>query len=86
MKRYQYHLDFSETILSRYQYYCGLHQNYLKVCIHQAKVSYIQKLISEARMNPHLSGQLWAGVNSVLGRYHRKQASIDSYLTFTGIS
>ena len=61
-------------------------KNYLKVCIRQAKVSYIQKLISEAKRNPHLSGQLWAGVNSVLGRYHRKQASIDTSLSLDSVN
>ena len=33
-------------------------KNYLKICTRQAKLSYIQQLISEARRAPHLSGQL----------------------------
>ena len=54
-------------------------KNYLKIRTHQAKLSYIQQLISE-------SGQLWAGVNSVLGRHHRKQASMDTSLSLDSVS
>ena len=54
---------------------------YLKILFQQAKVSYIQQLISDTRRNPHLSEQLWAGVNSVLGRHHRKQSGIDAALS-----
>ena len=33
-----------------------------------------------------MSGQLWAGVNSVLDRYHRKQASIDTSLSLDSVN
>ena len=61
-------------------------KNYLKICTRQAKLSYIQQLISEARRAPHLSGQLWAGVNSVLGRHQRKQASVDTSLSLDSVN
>lgn len=61
-------------------------KNHLKVCICQAKVSYIQKLIHRTGRSPHLSGQLWAGVNSVLGHFRRKQASIDTSLSLDSVN
>ena len=61
-------------------------KNYLKFCTRQARLSYIQQLISEVRKASHLSDQFWAGVNSVLGRHHRKQASIDISLSLDSVN
>ena len=45
----------------------------------------IQQLIVEARRNPHLSGQLWTDVNTVMGRCQSKQSGINDTLSLDSV-
>ena len=49
-------------------------KSYLKILFQHAKVSYIQ------------GGIPWAGINSVLGRHHRKQSGMDVALSLDSIN
>ena len=56
-------------------------KNRLKHLVREAKLSYVQKLIVEAKNDPRLSGGLWSGINNVMGHYRRKNSAMDVSLS-----
>ena len=58
-------------------YYKSLKNN-LKVTIHEAKLSYLNSLLKPSQSNPSLAGNLWSGINMVIGRQKKREGGINS--------
>ena len=56
-------------------------KNKLKVSIREAKLSYLNSLLQKSKSNPSTAGDLWSGLNMLIGRQRRKCDGIDSELS-----
>ena len=61
-------------------------KNHLKCLIREAKLNYVKSLISQAKQNPQSAGELWHGVNDVLGRYQVRDSGINTALSLDSIN
>jgi len=50
----------------------------LKITIREAKLSYLNSLLELSQSNPSLAGDLWSGINMVIGRQKKREGGINS--------
>ena len=61
-------------------------KNNLKCLVREAKINYVKTLISQARQNPQSAGELWRGVNDVLGCYQVRGSEMGFDLSLDSIN
>ena len=61
-------------------------KNKLKHLVNEAKMSYVKRLIFQTRKNPHSAGQLWCGVNNIIGRYQLHKSVLDTALSLDTVN
>ena len=54
--------------------------------VREAKLSYIKKLISQSKKDPHSAGQLWRGVNDVIGCYQVRNSILDDAISLDSVN
>ena len=61
-------------------------KNKLKHLVNEAKMSYVKRLIFQTRKNPRSAGQLWCGVNNIIGRYQLRKSVLDTALSLDTVN
>ena len=61
-------------------------KNKLKHLVHEDKLVYIKELILQSKKDPHSAGQLWRGVNDVIGRYQVQNSVLDDAISLDTVN